>query len=113
MDELLRWWPVALFAVNAAVGWLAWSARKSFATQEDLGAVKGRLTAVEGAVALIRSDLNHMPSRDDFARLSESIVRLLADQERLTSEIRSAQSSHDRTLAAVTRIEDFLLGHGK
>ncbi|MEP9372604.1 DUF2730 family protein [Mesorhizobium sp. KR1-2] len=115
MDEVLRYWPILVFAMNLLIGWVLWSMTAKFATKNDIAelqkkvrddvqAVSGSLGAVSGRVAVIESELEHIPNS---TQLHETNIRL----ERVIGQLEAAKSDYGHILNRQARLEDGLIRH--
>lgn len=95
MDELSRWgWGIALL-INLILGWVLWSMRHAFVQREEFQSLGTK-------VALIESDLSHLPTQDDFAVLRDAVAKLQGKSD-------AQEQILNRIANSVTRIEDYLL----
>lgn len=115
MDDFLRFWPVLVFATNILIGWVVWSMAQKFATKKDIAdlqtkvsddvsTVAGSLGKVSGRVAMIESELRHIPN---VSELHETNIRL----ERLIGQMEAIKSDYGHILQRQSRLEDGLVRH--
>lgn len=114
MSELLKYWPVALFALNALTAWAAWSLRQvakdeiaklaSKLQGEDAklaDVIDGhdtRLTQLDGRIGHVEGEIQKLPTK--------------ADIERLAGEVNKVGAEVGTVHAGVKRIEGFFLAKG-
>lgn len=80
MDDLVRWWPLALFLLNGVSFWLVWSIRTGLVSKSELDLTRreidGRIDNVDRRVATVESELRHLPTQRDITLLTGQIGQL-------------------------------------
>ena len=123
--DLIKYWPVALFVVQGAFLWLAWSVRQMLkneiaaevtalkaadqailttlkaddkAMAEDVRQLDTRATKVESRLDGIEHDIQHLPTKADIARLEERV-------ESVGNDVSGARQG-------IGRLESYFLSRG-
>jgi len=114
VEELLKYWPIAVFLLNLLTVWACWSLRQ-LAKIEIAAAVRSlsqkdeeicgevdehdtKITKLEGRVEHIEDDIAELPTKADIARLE-------GDVREVGSAVRAVQSG-------VGRLEGYFLSKG-
>lgn len=94
--------PYLLSTLAALFAGARWASARAFVTREDFSVLSKKVEAQVHDIAMIRKDIEHLPDADQFAQLSQAVVKLTAMTDALDERV-------TRIDAAVTRIEDYLL----
>lgn len=118
---LKDWAPVIAIGISflalCAVPVARWLYRPRLVTHADLEKVTAQLSAseklvadrissIEQDVALIRNDIDHLPQRADFDRLSSNVNQVQID-------VAALRAQGTATMATLGRISDHLLSQSK
>lgn len=118
MKELLEYWPIIGVVLQGAVLWFVWSMRQlakkevaemvaaaevkaeaaSKALAQEVAGHERRLGRAEGQIQEIRSDIEALPTKADFAELK--------------GEIKLAHAEIRNVGAGVDRLEGYLMERG-
>lgn len=101
-EFLLKGLPYVLSLLATIFAAARWASSKAFVTRDDFSALSKKVEAQGHELGLIRKDIEHLPDGDQFAELSEAVVKLTATTEGMEQRI-------GRIDTGVTRIEDYLL----
>lgn len=115
MEDFLRYWPILVFATNILIGWIVWSMAQKFATKKDIAAlqtkVSGDVTAVsrdlhkvQGRVAVMETEIRHLPDADSLHKTNIALERLIGAME-------AAKADYGHILHRQARLEDGLIRH--
>lgn len=106
-ESLLRWWPVALFLLNALAIWIAWSVRKTigdFVTQKELAEslnniaharvrehqeAQRELHQIDNRLVHMEERTKHMPSHEDLRRVHKRMDDMNGELQAVASTVRA------------------------
>ncbi|WP_099556262.1 DUF2730 family protein [Hartmannibacter diazotrophicus] len=128
MEVLREWWPVIAFAATLLLGAGGWAIRMGLASKADLaaeattrneqvGGLERRIAAdikalrdgqhdLSSRTLRIETEIEHLPSADDFAELKAALGSL-------TGAVDASHRELSGLSRAVNRIEDHLLNRGQ
>lgn len=120
MQQFGEWLDIAsraggIVATLAATGFglLMLRLKNVFATKVELAAVKDQVEENTKAIAAIEGVLENLPDAKDVEQLRIAITELRGDIGILRVTAEGYKDALDRTTAATTRIEQFLMTKGK
>lgn len=128
MPELLKdWWPVIAFVGPFIVGALGWAIRQGLASKADLNAEKmarakaiedaeGRLAAtlrtvaetvgkVDGRVAKLEHDFQHLPTKEQVHRLEIVTTEMKGDVKAMGATMKAVERTNGRLEGYLLRAE--------
>ncbi len=123
----MEWWTDpriwAAIVIVLQFGFVAahWLGRKSFATTDDLLGVnkvlqdqvddgEKQIREAHHKIELLEQRIKSLPDFEDIDKLRSSVGQLDKNVSSMASELKGIEHKVDRTDAAVTRIEQHLLG---
>lgn len=121
-DLVLKWWPLLGMAVGLLTSglgaWIVWSSRQQFVTRDDFtefrekhGAEHDRLDEAlargEREFTLIKSELEHLPTREDLDGIKASLSALTATM----AGLKEAVDGIKKSVAGVEENFQTLLDH--
>lgn len=114
---LLKYWPLAAFALNFVAVWVLWTMRHAFASKADLRDTNERLDGLSGRVTLIEEREKLGPQAEHISELFKSIGELHSDQRELRAMFTSSQESQQQQMRSISvaldRIHDFMMKAGR
>lgn len=99
MDDIVKYFPFGLFALQAFMGWFLWSMKREFVSQKDFSELKGRTQRVEDTV-------QNLPSVKSMHDLSLQLGKMAGDIQTLTEIL-------GRVEKRSARQEEYLFMKGK
>jgi len=126
-QDVIKYWPLLVVLVNGALGWLFWSAKKHFASNkemtdlaaslssrgkelgEDLDELRKeadkRLDALEREVAVLKSRLEALPTKESVHRLEVAIGRVEGDLQGLAATLEATTRGIERNIHLLLRCQ--------
>lgn len=98
MNKFMEYWPALAFGFNFLLGWLILTAKKHFASKEDVALLERRVDKVEAA-------FEQLPKRDDITGLRVALAEVNGTILETRSDMRGLRGLVERTENAVTRHE--------
>jgi hypothetical protein len=102
IETALKYWPFLLVLGSMISSWVAWSARKQFVVHSDLsnteikvgkriGAVENRVMTLEQDMAIIKTKLDTLPTKEDIANVSLAVSKIDGTMRGIESSIRALE----------------------
>ncbi|NDY57411.1 hypothetical protein G3N56_11735 [Desulfovibrio sulfodismutans] len=123
MEDILKWWPVAMFLFQAFFGWIMWSLARKFVTREHCEATRAsrdadrarsdkavadRVAGVDGRVCAAHAALADAPSPSEVERLTGSLDGLSADVAALGTDLEAVRGDVKEVKAMISGVRDGL-----
>lgn len=117
-DLFLKWWPVLVVVLNLFVLWVGWSMRKQFVTNDKFDKYQethnqehdkldDAMARGEREFTLIKTELEHLPTREDLDGIKESLSDLTATM----AGLKEAVDGIKKSVAGVQENFQTLIGH--
>ncbi|HSV28627.1 MAG TPA: hypothetical protein VLL76_03685 [Candidatus Omnitrophota bacterium] len=117
-DVFLKWWPVLVVVLNLFVLWVGWSMRKQFVTNDQFDVFQEKhskehdrldeaLARGEREFTLIKTELEHLPTREDLDGIKESLSDLTATM----AGLKEAVDGIKKAVSGVQENFQTLIGH--
>lgn len=87
MDDLLKYWPVALFVINGFAIWVSWTVRRGLVSREDYDAGRDRR---DDQIAQINDRIGHVVTHADLAEHEKDEKQRFASIERRIGSMEKA-----------------------
>jgi hypothetical protein len=99
--------------VSVGVTILILRLRTVFATKEEVAELRAKTEAHEIEIAEVKAAIEHLPDAESVNALRVAIADLRGEIRELRATGEGTKDALDRTTAATTRIEQFLLSKSK
>lgn len=117
IDELLKFWPIVLVALNVIVLWAQWTFKRAVPSHEDVAAVNARINNVEDIIVARLSEhdqrLTRMEERAKHAPTHEDLTRLHVRMDAMSKELSTLVGESRSASRTLDLIHDYLLNGGK
>jgi len=102
IEVALKYWPIIILFGSIITTWVAWSAKRQFATHADLrhsadnvgsrvGKVEARVDYLEKDMAVIKVKLEALPSKEDIHRVELGIAGVSGNLQSLATSIKGVE----------------------
>jgi hypothetical protein len=117
IENVLKYWPIIVVFGSLISSWVAWSARREFVTHKDLseseiktgkriGAVEKRVMDLEQGMAIIKTKIDALPTRDDIAKIELGLSNLSGDLKGIAASVKSVERATHLITRAKLGVED-------
>lgn len=106
LEQLLEWWPVIVFLLNAGALWVMWSMRQQFVPRREFHALVERVQTIEAT-------MTNLATKEDIGKVMLLLERSDGERKALQSKVDGINAQLERIATPLTIIQEHLLAQGR